>query len=116
MGASLKEYISLLAEIFHNHNRKIYASTAPLGLPQTGNGAATKTRVTETMSESNSLREHLNTLRWVWVTNRNNLLDLPCYQDRGPIVWINQVVKIKANKEAIASATEKITSFDRKRL
>ena len=114
MGASLKEYISLLAEIFHNHNRKIDSSTAPLGLPQTGNGAATKTRVTETMSESNSLREHLNTLRWVWVTNRNHLLDLPCYHDRGPAVWIDQVVK--ANEEAITSATEKVTSFDRKRL
>ena len=36
LGASLKEYISLLAEIFHNHNRKIDASTAPLSLPQTG--------------------------------------------------------------------------------
>ena len=114
LGASLKEYISLLAKIFHKHNRKINASTAPLSLPQTGNGAATKAQVTETMLESDSLREHLNMLRWVWITNRNNLIDLPSYRDRGPILWIDEVVT--ANAESIAIATEKIASFERKRL
>ena len=66
------------------------------------------------MLELDSLREHLNMLRWVWITNRNNLIDLPSYRDRGPILWIDEVVT--ANAESIAIATDKIASFDRKRL
>ena len=114
LGASLKEYISLLAEIFHNHNRRIDASTAPLSLPQAGNGATTKEQVTKTMLESDSLREHLNMLKWVWTTNRNNLANLPCYRDLGPTYWIDEVVT--ANEESISVATNKIAAFEGRRL
>ena len=113
LGRSLREYILLLIEIFYNHNRKIDSSTAPLELPQTGNGAAIKARVTQLMADSDLLRDQLNTLKWVWETNRGQLLDLPCYRDRGPSAWIDQVVE--ANAHSIVSATAKINSFDRKR-
>ena len=70
LGMSLKEYIQLLIEIFYLHNRKIDSSTFPLLLPQMDNGAAIKARVTQYLEDSDSLRGQLQTLQWVWDTNR----------------------------------------------
>ena len=105
------EYIQLLIEIFYHHNRKIDSSTFPLSLPQTDNGAAIKARITQYLEDSDSLREQLQTLQWVWDTNRGQHPDFECYAP-GPSDWIDQVTD--ANAQSITRATDKITAFDRR--
>ena len=103
LGGCLREYISLLVEILNIHSRRIDSSTAPLGLPQTGSGAETKARVVDTMTDSRSLREHINTFKWVWLTSKDHLQTLNCYRVPGPETWID--LARRANEDAIASAT-----------